>query len=77
MLKHLFVMLVAPVIRRLAALAITLILGAFLVTIPARFWVLYVDPRPSDCHIIVLNAMSSGLLVGFLVGHNLRRGRGR
>jgi len=76
-LKYLLVLLVVPVIRRLVALAATLMAAAYLVTIPARLWVLHVDPRPGECHIIVLNAMSSGLLVGVLLGRYLRRGHGR
>lgn len=73
MLKYLVILLVAPIIRRLVVLAATLIAAAHLVTISARLWMLYVDPSPSECHIIVLNITSSGVLVGFLLGRNLRR----
>ena len=46
MLEHLFVLLVAPIIRRLVTAVLALILAAYLVTIPARLWVVLVDPRP-------------------------------
>jgi hypothetical protein len=75
MLEHLFVLLVAPIIRRLVTAALAVILAAYLVTIPARLWVLLVDPRPSECDVIVINATSSGVLAGLLAGVRLRRWR--
>ena len=77
MLEHLFVLLVAPIIRRLVTAVLAVILAAYLVTIPARLWVLLVDPRPSECQIILLNATSSGFLIGFLVGRRGSRHRSR
>ena len=77
MLEHLFVLLVAPIIRRLVTAALAVILAAYLVTIPARLWVLLVDPWPSECQIIALNATSSGFLIGLLVGRRGSRHRRR
>ena len=68
MLKHLFVLLAAPIIRRLVTAALAVILAAYLVTIPSRLWVLLVDPRPSECQIIGLNAASTGLVIGLGFG---------
>ncbi len=68
MLEHLFVLLVAPIVRRLVTAALAVILAAYLVTIPARLWVLLVDPRASECHSIALNAATTGLMVGLGLG---------
>ena len=68
MLEHLFVLLVAPIIRRLVTAALAVILAAYLVTIPARLWLLLVDPRASECHIIALNAAATGVMVGLGFG---------
>ena len=73
MLKYLFVLLVVPALRRLVVLAAMLMAAAFLVTIPARLWLLYVDPGLSDCSIIVLNSTTSGCLVGLVLGRRRRR----
>lgn len=72
MLKHLLVLLIAPIIRRLVAISVAVILAAYVVTIPARLWVLYVDPRASECHIMILNATTSGFLIGLALGRRRR-----
>ncbi|MGI9041394.1 MAG: hypothetical protein ACR2HK_09940 [Gemmatimonadales bacterium] len=72
MLEHLLVALIAPVLRRLLALLLAVMAGAFLMTIPTRLWVRYVDSYPSEQALIVLNSMSI-VLIGGLSAPRFRR----
>jgi hypothetical protein len=75
MLNHLLVLLLVPVLRRLIAWLLVLMAAGFLVSVPARLWVRYVDRTPSEPMVIVLNAVSLCLLCvfGFRVTSRRRR----
>ena len=62
MFKYLFALLIAPLLRPVLSAVLILLAVAFAVTIPARLWVMYVDPRPSDHLISVLNVATFVLL---------------
>lgn len=66
MLDYLLAALIAPLLRRLIVLSLRLWAVAFVVTIPARLWVRYLEPRPSDEKLVVLNAFGVGLLLTIL-----------
>ncbi|HET7583497.1 MAG TPA: hypothetical protein VFK13_01235 [Gemmatimonadaceae bacterium] len=63
MFKYLFAYLVAPLLRPIFNAVLTLLVVAFVITIPARLWALYVDPRPSEHIVAALNVATFALLV--------------
>jgi hypothetical protein len=63
MFKYLFALLIAPLLRPVLNAVLVLLAVAFAVTVPARLWVMYVDPRPSYHVISVLNVATSALLL--------------
>jgi hypothetical protein len=79
MLDYLLAAWIAPLLRRLVVLSLRLWAIAFVVTIPARLWVRYLEPRPSDEKLVTLNAVGVGLLltaVGFRYYRRTRRAPG-
>lgn len=75
MLRYMFALLLAPLLRPVFN-AVLLLLGvAFAVTIPARLWVIYVDPRPSYHLISVLNVATSALLLCVVLVRKIRARR--
>lgn len=74
MLDYLLAILLAPLLRRLIGLLLKLSAIAFTGTIPARLWVRCVDSHPSETTLVVLNAVTVGLL-SFLVASQGRRRR--
>jgi hypothetical protein len=80
MLDYLLAAWIAPLLRRLVVLSLRLWAIAFVVTIPARLWVRYLEPRPSDERLVALNAVGVGLLltvVGFRYCRRARDASGR
>jgi hypothetical protein len=65
-LDYLLAVLIAPLVRRLIVFSFRLCAFAFAVTIPARLWVRYLDPKPSAETVVVLNAAGLGLLLWIL-----------
>ena len=62
-LDYLLAVLLAPLLRRLIGLCFKLSAIAFAVTIPARLWVRLVESHPSETTLVVLNAMTVGVLL--------------
>jgi hypothetical protein len=52
----------APLLRRLIGLFLRLSAIAFAITIPARLWVRFVESHPSETRLVVLNAVTVGVL---------------
>ena len=75
MLRYLLPYLVAPLLRRVLAVLLILTVLAVAVTIPARLWMQYVDPRPSGQTIIALNVATFVCLLGIVVARRVRRWR--
>jgi hypothetical protein len=73
MFKYLFALLIAPLLRPVLNAVLILLAIAFAVTIPARLWVLYVDPRPSDHLISMLNVATFALVSCVTVTWHVRR----
>lgn len=73
MLNHLLVLLLAPVLRRLIAWLLVLMAIGFLVSVPARLWVRYIDRTPSEPMVIALNAVGLCLLCVFVFRVTCRR----
>ncbi len=73
MFKYLFALLIAPLMRPVLSAVLILLAVAFAITIPARLWVLYVDPRPSGHLISVLNIATFAFLVCAVVARRRRR----
>lgn len=74
MLDYLLAVLLAPLLRRLIGLLLKLSAFAFAVTIPARLWVRLAESHPSERTLVVLNAMTAGML-SLLVACQCRRRR--
>lgn len=72
MFKYLFALLIAPLLRPVLNAVLILLVVAFAVTIPARLWVIYVDPRPSDHLISVLNVATFALLLCVVLAWRVR-----
>ncbi len=77
MFKYLFALLIAPLLRPVLNAVLILLAVAFAVTIPARLWVMYVDPRPSGHLISVLNIATLAFIVCAVVAWHWRRRHAR
>lgn len=67
MLRYIFANLVAGLLRPLVWAALAVLAIAFVITVPARLWMLLVDPRASAHTIVALNWTSGVLLAGLWV----------
>jgi hypothetical protein len=75
MLGYLLAVLVMPLLRRLVRWSLILMAAAFAVTVPARLWVRYLNPRPSERTLVACNVVGSALLCAAFL-HGVRRRRG-
>lgn len=73
MFRYLVALLIAPLLRPVLNAVLILLAVAFAVTIPARLWVMYVDPRPTDHAIAFLNVSTFAFLVCAFVIRRVRR----
>lgn len=73
MFRYLVALLIAPLLRPVLNAVLILLAVAFAVTIPARLWVMYADPRPSDHLVSVLNVTTFALLLCVVVAWRVRR----
>lgn len=74
MFKYLLALLLTPLLRPAVNAVLLLLLVAVAVTVPARLWVMYVDPRPSYHLIAVLNAATFAFLICVVVLWRVHRG---
>lgn len=65
MLKYVIANLIAGVLRPLVRVALAVLATAFVITVPARLWMLFVDPRASAHTIAALN-WTTGVLLACL-----------
>lgn len=65
MFRYVIAYLIAGVLRPLVPAALAVLAIAFVITVPARLWILFVDPRASAQTIAVLN-WTMGLLLAAL-----------
>lgn len=73
-LDYLLAVLLAPLLRRLIGVSFKLSAIAFAVTMPARLWVGLVESHPSETTLVVLNAVTVGVLFVLLARRGFRRG---
>lgn len=73
MFRHLLALLLVPLLRPVFGAVLLVLLVAFAVTVPARLWVMYVDPNPSYKMIAVLNVSTFVLLLCVVVTWRVRR----
>ena len=74
MFRYVLALMLAPLLRPVFNAVLLLVVVAFAVTVPARLWVLYVDPRPSYHLIAVLNIATFTFLACVVAAWRLRRG---
>ena len=72
MFRYMFALLLAPLLRPVFNAVLLLLAVAFAVTVPARLWVMYVDPRPSYHLISVLNVATVALLLCVVLALKIR-----
>lgn len=83
MFRYIFALLLAPLLRPVFNAVLLLLAVAFAVTVPARLWVMYVDPRPSYHMISALNVATFASLVVVVAAwrfgrrHSMRRSYSR
>jgi hypothetical protein len=73
--RYLFAYTIAPLVRRVTAVVLVAGMLAFAVTVPARLWVLYVSPRPSETTVVTLNIATFALIVWMLLSIFFHRRR--
>ena len=64
MLRYVVADLIAGLLRPLVWVALAVLAIAFVITVPARLWMLFVDPRPSAETIVALYWTMGVLLAG-------------
>lgn len=85
MLRYVVANLIAGLLRPLVWAALAMLAAAFVITVPARLWMLFVDPQASAHTTAALNWTTGVLLagvwvspwllpvLGYVVGHVSRR----
>lgn len=73
MFRYMFALLLAPLLRPVINAVLLLLVVAIAVTVPARLWMMYVEPRPSYHLISVLNVVTFAFLVGIVAMWRLHR----
>ena len=76
MLRYLFAILLAPLLRPVIRVVAVLAVGALAVSLPARLWVHFIDPRPDRALVIALNLTTAALIALLLLARALRRRSG-
>lgn len=75
MFRYLLALLLAPLLRPIFNAVLLVVAVAFAVTIPARLWIMYVEPQPSYRMISGLNIATSAFLICVAVLWRVRRRR--
>lgn len=73
MLRYVVADLVAGILRPLVRAALAVLAIAFVITVPGRLWILFVDPHASADAISVSNWIAGVLLAGLWILPVLRR----